>query len=732
MNQLWLNYALYSASILGILTLLVVVLANNLRSPVNRVFGAWALVIAAYLTFSLFGAVTTNVHEIFLWSRLSSSVASLLPGLLLWLVWIFPVRRRVPWYGFLLGLPSVILMLLAFTSANFGPYTVTSTGITIQPGPVSIALQIFALVYTTATIAYLFRKIHSVEAQYKNQIRYMVYGISFTFLANVVVNFTLISQSLSRYANIVGVPSFLVMVGAIGYAMIRHHLFDIRPLVARSIVYILLLGSLAAIYGLTIFGISNLAFRGNLSSITQQTVYTIVAVLLAFTFQPLKRFFTHFTDRIFYRDGYDTDEILHQLGETLTSEIVLPRLLKKSLYQICRSLRLSSGQFVILHSGRVFQLASYGNPSTKPLTIEELRAFNEPVISVDLLEDERRRQLMTQRGMRVSVLLRTKEQFIGFLLLGDKLSGDIYSNQDLSFLQLLSSQVAVAIANAISYEQVSRFNETLKDRVNRATGRLRIANRHLKELDEAKDEFISMASHQLRTPLTTIKGYISMMLDGTAEPLQPKQRQFAEMAAAGTERMVYVISDLLNVSRLEAGRFIIEPEPTDLGELVKEEVQLLRQHAINKGLELKLVIPSNLPKIELDPGKTRQVLVNFIDNATYYTKTGSITVEISGNKDGQRLTVTDTGIGVPPAARSELFTKFFRADNAKIVRPDGTGLGLFLAKKVVEAQDGKIVFASVEGKGSTFGFELPLKQTKVHTTVKPTKAKRHVPVRTTT
>jgi signal transduction histidine kinase len=115
-----------------------------------------------------------------------------------------------------------------------------------------------------------------------------------------------------------------------------------------------------------------------------------------------------------------------------------------------------------------------------------------------------------------------------------------------------------------------------------------------------------------------------------------------------------------------------------------------------------------LPLIPLDDNKTRQVIMNFIDNAIYYTKEGSITVAVTKVDTAMRLTVRDTGIGVPLDARRKLFSKFYRADNAQTVRPDGTGLGLYLAKRVIEDQGGTIIFESVEGKGSTFGFELPL------------------------
>ena len=266
----------------------------------------------------------------------------------------------------------------------------------------------------------------------------------------------------------------------------------------------------------------------------------------------------------------------------------------------------------------------------------------------------------------------------------------------------------VALQNAKAYAEIQEFNVTLQARVDHATGRLRVANRHLKELDRAKDEFISMASHQLRTPLTTIKGYLSMMLEGDAGRMSSAQKEFVGYAFSSSERMVNLISDLLNVSRLSAGRFLIQTKPTDMVQMIADEVRQLETHASAKGIKLIFDRPqSPLPPAQIDDNKTRQVIMNFIDNAIYYTQKGEVRVKLKQTPEIVRLEVTDTGIGVPDDAKKKLFSKFYRADNAQVVRPDGTGLGLYLAKRVVEDQGGTIIFSSAEGKGSTFGFELP-------------------------
>jgi signal transduction histidine kinase len=217
-----------------------------------------------------------------------------------------------------------------------------------------------------------------------------------------------------------------------------------------------------------------------------------------------------------------------------------------------------------------------------------------------------------------------------------------------------------------------------------------------------------MASHQLRTPLTVIKGYISLILDGMMGQVNDKQRDALQNAMDGAQRMNFVIGDLLNVSRLQTGKFQIENQPTKLDKVVESEIEQLQRAAKNHNLTLEYKKPDKFPILVLDETKIRQVIMNFIDNAIYYTPPGGkITVALNHDDKQANFTVTDTGLGVPPAERSHLFSKFYRAGNARKMRPDGTGLGLYMAKKVIDAQGGAILFHSIEGKGSTFGFVLP-------------------------
>mgnify|MGYP000981645546 FL=1 len=233
-------------------------------------------------------------------------------------------------------------------------------------------------------------------------------------------------------------------------------------------------------------------------------------------------------------------------------------------------------------------------------------------------------------------------------------------------------------------------------------------NEKLKEIDATKDEFISMASHQLRTPLTSMKGYVSMVLEGDVGEINDQQRTMLQQAFDSSQRMVYLISDLLNVSRLRTGKFTITNSPTNLADIVESELEQLKANAQARNVKFVYSKPQSFPVLSLDETKIRQVIMNFMDNALYYTPAnGRVNVELNCNDRVVTFTVTDSGLGVPKKDQPFLFTKFYRAQNARRMRPDGTGLGLYMARKIIVAQGGSILFNSEEGVGSTFGFAFP-------------------------
>ena len=229
-----------------------------------------------------------------------------------------------------------------------------------------------------------------------------------------------------------------------------------------------------------------------------------------------------------------------------------------------------------------------------------------------------------------------------------------------------------------------------------------------KQLDRQKSEFIFIASHQLRTPLTAIKWFLEMLLAGDAGKLQETQEKFLKNAFESNERMIDLINDLLSVSRIESGTIELVPVPTNVSEMLKGVVEENMPLAAEKKVTLEL-FPAELPRVEIDPKLVRQVFMNLISNAIKYTPSGG-TVRVTAGQDGAFLTfsVKDTGIGIPPDEVPLLFTKFFRATNAAKSDAEGTGLGLYVVKRIVELSGGSLSFTTALGQGSSFTFTLPV------------------------
>jgi signal transduction histidine kinase len=279
--------------------------------------------------------------------------------------------------------------------------------------------------------------------------------------------------------------------------------------------------------------------------------------------------------------------------------------------------------------------------------------------------------------------------------------------------QIYANVIAFTLMIPLGYSLIRGIRKEVfsRRRIERLAEDLEKANERLKELDRAKSEFLSIASHQLRTPLASIRGYISLLTEGDYGQLPENMREPMEHVQESARLMNTSIEDYLNVSRIEQGRMKYEMQDLDLVDLTKRTVEELRGDAKRKGLTLESDIKLPTALMRGDLGKLKQLISNLIDNSIKYTQKGSVTVTLSeGANNTVRVTISDTGVGIPKEEIGGLFEKFKRASGAGKVNTTGTGLGLYVAKSIVEAHKGKIWIESEgSGKGSRFIFEVPRK-----------------------
>lgn len=230
-------------------------------------------------------------------------------------------------------------------------------------------------------------------------------------------------------------------------------------------------------------------------------------------------------------------------------------------------------------------------------------------------------------------------------------------------------------------------------------------------IERMKTEFVSIAAHQLRTPLSAVKWILRMILDGDLGEVPEAQAEFLEKTYQSNERMIKLVNDLLNVTRIEEGRFLNSVKSEDIVKIIENTIAPLREVAERKKLKFEYKKPKDaIPKIKVDSERITLAVQNLVDNAIRYTRNGSIkvAVEFQKGKNIVLFSVTDTGIGVPKNQQDRVFDRFFRASTAVKTETEGTGLGLFIAKNIIEAHGGKIWFETEENKGSTFYISLPV------------------------
>ncbi|MEK7853644.1 MAG: ATP-binding protein, partial [candidate division NC10 bacterium] len=302
-----------------------------------------------------------------------------------------------------------------------------------------------------------------------------------------------------------------------------------------------------------------------------------------------------------------------------------------------------------------------------------------------------------------NIPLVARGEAIGVIAAGNPETRRPIQEETRSFLRIFAAHAAIAIENARLYKSLKEHSATLEQRIEERT-------KELAEASRQKSRFLASMSHELRTPLNAILGFSEVLLDRFVGDLTPKQVEYLESIHASGKHLLGLINDILDLSKIEAGKMVLHPEPCYLPQTLEDALTLVRSEAIRKRLTPGLEVAPEVGLIEADPAKLKQILYNLLSNAIKFTPEGG-QVTVRGRRVGSlvEVAVADTGIGIRPADQERIFGEFEQVDSAYARQVQGTGLGLPLTRRLVELHGGTLTLESAEGEGSTFTFTLPLR-----------------------
>lgn len=716
-------FIVYFISVASTLLLGSFVFFQNPKEKINKTFGSFILSILGWqISLFLFYQVSDPL-SVYWFGKINFVFAELLALSLFFLCYFFPkVHIRVEKQYLMIA--SIITFLLASVTL-FTPFVVQSeiiTGMRERTTVFGFLYSFFVLhfvLFTIGGIALLFIKYKKLSGIYKLQTQYLILGFFIGITIGTVTNIVFPLIFKVYIFQQFGLIAPLIFVLFTSYAIVKHRLLDVQLLVTRTISYSFLLLILGGIFSTGLFIAGRHLFTTN--DIGQNIFFsTILALLLAYLFQPLRNLLENVTDKFFYKGQYKLQEVLSKLNKTLVSTYLVKDLLNNIVTLITSEIKVSNCQIFLMDDDRIRLYVSKGLSLPKtPLSGAELSTIIKQIGHQKLLfeniGENHLKSLMRTSNTKAIFPLRTKDNFIGLLLVGDKLSGGILRDQDIKLLELFTPELSLAIQNAEAFDEISNFNLTLKDEVERATEKLKAANERLKELDQVKDEFVSIASHELRTPLTSIRNYQWMLLNNKGGKLTEKQRYYTERSYQSTNRLTKLVTDMLNVSRIDSGRLLLDVSKLQLPEMTKDILVELHEKIKEKNIKIihQHTGEKSLPAVLADADKIKEVIINLIYNALKFTpEKGKIEISYKHDKKLVTMMIKDTGIGIDKTYLPSLFTKFgFVKDSLQSNHPstESTGLGLYISKSIVELHGGSI-WAESEGinQGTTFIFTLPV------------------------
>lgn len=665
------------------------VLANNASRSLNRVFFAFAFGMALIGIGMVFLFIT---HHIF-FDRVIFAGGYLMTCGLVLLSMKFPADEPLRPVTWLIFLPLGALAVLTPFGFLVKEVIFRPDGI-LQPvnGPGIPAFATIIGAYISLSAWNFWKRHGSLSGPARLQMQYLALGAGIfafvTFLCNVLL------PALGVFElNMLGPISSLAFVGAVAYAIIRHRLLDIRVVIQRGAIYLALV---TAVIGFYLFLIFFLGAWFHKAFDREDMIFLGVGILTVctgiFTVPRLERYFRRVTDEFFFKDRYDYAQALHNLSAILNQNIETAKIVQRTS-QALRSILKASEAHVVLFRDR-------SDPAAKLSWYPQVRSIALQSKGTILLQVGDR--LRREHGIEVITSILLGRRPLGAIVLGPKMSGDPYRDEDAQLLTTFSYQAAVALEKARLFEKVKKHSGTLEARVRERTAAL-------EQLQEEQRQMMVDISHRLQTPLTAVKSELDFL---KRQPDPPEHLDAFERSIDGISKFIY---DLLNLAKLGITKNDFPKARVDLSGLLRDLAEYFEVMANERNIRLSARIQ---PRIFIfgNQDHLEELVMNLVSNAFKYLQAGrdkKVAIVLRQTEERAVLEVVDSGRGIGPEDLDRIFERFYRGRGADIDDTSGTGLGLAIAKRIVENHGGTITIESELGQGTKVIVLLPCLESSV-------------------
>lgn len=724
------NIVLFLCAILDLI-LGYIIVSKKYKSESNIAFGLFVVWVVLWTGGIAMFRLSSNFETMLLWNRVFILASGLIASSFLHFTYIYPFKERLSiWKTALIYLPNLIIlwavmepgaMIKDIIIRDWGNESILGWGY-IYFG------AYFGIIWLWGTIN-LIRSYIKAKGIFRSQIVYILIGLSISIVFGATFNLIFILFGNYRYIWLGPYASFLFII-CVTYAITRYRLMDIRVAFRKAYIYIgAAIFTYAAYYGIST---AYLKFFGNIYNTTVYAIGAVVSVLFVIALFYVNNKLQEWANEIFFTGLYQYQESIKSLGRELNKYTDLERIINLIIDTIKNTMSLNRAGVLLVNAQvkpihyEIAKTIGFNEKNGISLVQDNfltkyLQKTKSPLIKDELellIRDAKNKndkdgfaQLKTHMDKIEASLclpLISGDKLIGIIVLGTKSTNEVYTKEDMELLITVSSQASIAVENANLYKEIKSLNKNLQKRVDEQT-------RNLQELLHMKTEFLTVASHQLNTPISVIKSMLDMVVKGDLKQHPEQEKQFVMNSYVNAIRLERIVRDLLLALDLEGESFELNLKPAKINEVIENAIKEKLIQVKESNLTIKFIPPKEeLPFVLLDADKFTDVITGLIDNSINYTSKGGIEISAYMEDGMVKIKIKDTGMGITKEELKKLFQKFDRTKRAITIHPDGSGLGLYIAKQITELNGGEI---EIKSEGEEQGTEViislkPMKEEK--------------------